>query len=101
MIGPGTVSASVVTGARLDAWPAVLAISVALTGAAVGLLAIKFLHDFVRRRNQALVERYIDLVGRMSALVIGTIAIEMIYQGIKLYIDGGAITEVMPEAVGG
>ncbi len=101
MIGPGTVSASVVTGARLDAWPAVLAIIVALTGAVIGLLAIKFLHDFVRRRNQALVERYIDLVGRMSALVIGTIAIEMIYQGVKLYISDGPIADVMQEAVGG
>jgi small neutral amino acid transporter SnatA (MarC family) len=30
-----------------------------------------------------LVERYVDLCGRLSALVIGTIAVEMIFQGIE------------------
>lgn len=83
MIGPGTVSASVVAGTRSPLPLAVLSIALALVATSVTVLLLKFIHDVVRQRNEKLVERYIDIVGRLSALVIGTIAVEMILQGFE------------------
>jgi len=81
MIGPGTVSASVVIGTRVPLPGAMLVIVGTLAVTVVLLTLIKWVHDRVKDRNAALVDRYIDLVGRMSALLIGTIAMDMIVTG--------------------
>ncbi|HEX5477767.1 MAG TPA: MarC family protein [Burkholderiales bacterium] len=87
MIGPGTVSASVVLGARLPVLDAVgivfatLALSVALVS------ALKLAHDYVRERNARLIDRYVEIVGRISALLIGTIAVEMLFEGLGAWLQ--------------
>lgn len=81
MIGPGTVSASVVIGTRLPISSAIAVIFGTLAVAIALLVAIKWLHDRVRDSRVELTDRYIDLVGRMSALLIGTIAMDMIITG--------------------
>ncbi len=81
MIGPGTVSASVVIGTRLSFPGAVAVIFGTLALTVMLLLLIKYLHDRLKQDNAALIDRYIDLVGRMSALLIGTIAMDMIVTG--------------------
>jgi multiple antibiotic resistance protein len=86
LIGPGTVSASVLAGSRQSALFAVLSIAVALTAAILAILTIKRLHDVVRQSHERLVDRYIDIVGRISALVIGTIAVDMILRGIDIWL---------------
>ncbi len=83
MIGPGTVSASVIAGTRLPVALAILAIAAAPI---TTVLVLKVLHDFVRARNERLVERYVEIIGRVSALVIGTIAVEMILQGVDSWL---------------
>ncbi|HSN84741.1 MAG TPA: MarC family protein [Polyangiales bacterium] len=85
MIGPGTVSASVLAGARLPVWWALAAIGAAMLVMVVGLLAIKWIHGFVKERNAGLVERYVDIIGRASALLIGTIAVDMVLTGFELW----------------
>lgn len=85
MIGPGTVSASVLTGARLPMGWAIASIASAVTVMVVGLLGIKWLHGFVKQRNAELVDRYIDIMGRASALLVGTIAVDMVLSGIELW----------------
>jgi small neutral amino acid transporter SnatA (MarC family) len=85
MIGPATVSASVLAGARLPILWAVGSIAGAMVVMVLGLLAIKWLHGVVRQRNAGLVERYVDIVGRASALLIGTIAVDMVLNGIELW----------------
>ncbi len=86
MIGPGTVSASVLTGARLPVYSAALAISLALLISCLLLMAMKRLFDMVAKQNEPFVERYAEVVGRISALVIGTIAVEMILKGVDLWL---------------
>ena len=83
MIGPGTVSASVVIGARHSALAATSLIFLTLTLAIVLVIAIKSAHDYLKERNARLVDRYIEIVGRISALLIGTIAVEMIFEGLR------------------
>lgn len=88
LIGPGTVSASVLAGSRQSAPYAVLSIALALAAVILAVLLIKLLHDVVRQRQARLVDRYVDVVGRISALVIGTIAVDMILRGIDIWIAG-------------
>lgn len=87
MIGPGTVSASVLAGAQL-AWPlALAAVSFAVAASWVSIVGFKYLLDRVRRRNEALVERYIEVSGRIVALFTGTFAVEMIVRGVEMLIQ--------------
>jgi multiple antibiotic resistance protein len=87
LIGPGTVSASVLAGSRQSAPFAILSIALALAVAIAAVLLLKLLHDHVRKRQERLVERYVDIVGRISALVIGTIAVDMILRGIDFWLS--------------
>lgn len=81
-IGPGTIGASILVGQRLSPGAATLTI-LAVVVICVGVIVIlKQVHDFVRPRNEALLERYIEIAGRVTALIIGTFAIEMIMTGI-------------------
>ncbi len=88
MIGPGTVSASVLTGSRLPIPFAAFAIIVALVTSCLLLIGFKLLHDWVKERNEPLVERYVEIAGRVSALLIGTIAVEMVFKGVESWLVG-------------
>lgn len=90
MIGPGTVSASVVVGARLPVLDAVLVIFATLAITVALVAAIKLLHDVLKEKNARLVDRYIEVVGRVSALLIGTFAVEMIFEGIGSWLEDPA-----------
>ena len=83
MIGPGTVSAAVVIGTRLPLGGAAVVIIGTLILTVSILVAMKVAHDKLKERHAAMTDRYIDLVGRMSALLIGTIAIDMILTGLQ------------------
>lgn len=82
MIGPGTVSASILAGKQLSPLLAVAAILLAVFLAVIIMLGLKRVHDIVRTRNEPLIERYVEVVGRVVALVVGTYSIEMIMQGL-------------------
>ena len=85
LIGPGTISVSVIIGKRLD--PLIASISIFSTVAIsiVIILLLKYLHDIVRTRHERLIQRYIEIAGRITALYVGTVSIEMIMQGIHTW----------------
>lgn len=82
LIGPGTISASVIIGKRLEPLLACVAVVAAVFLSLLIVLLIKHAHDYVLPRKEALIERYIDIFGRITALYIGTVAIEMIMRGL-------------------
>lgn len=86
MVGPGTVSASIVAGARLPVLGAIAVIAAALVVTVLFVLLLKVAHDRLKEKNAGLTDRYIEVVGRVSALVIGTFAIEMIMDGITTWL---------------
>ncbi len=90
MIGPGTVSASVVVGARLPVLHAIAVIAAALAVTVALVAAIKVAHDALRERNAQLVNRYMEIVGRISALLIGTFAVDMIFEGLGTWLQDPA-----------
>lgn len=87
LIGPGTISASVIIGKRLDPLSACAAVIAAVFIFVVVVLALKALHDYVRPRNESLVQRYIEIAGRIMALFVGTVSVEMIMQGIRTWAE--------------
>lgn len=92
IIGPGTISAAVLAGARLDLGAATAAIALALAAALAALLLFKWVHDIVRTSHATLIERYTEIAGRAAALFAGTFAIDMILRGIEgwlAYVAGG------------
>ncbi|MNC99443.1 hypothetical protein D3C83_177400 [compost metagenome] len=49
--------------------------------------AIKFAHDYVKENNALVIDRYVEIVGRLSALLIGTIAVEMLFEGLGTWLQ--------------
>lgn len=82
MIGPGTVSASMLVGQRINSVMASLAIVSAVYVCILVMYLLKYLHDFVRPRNERLIERYVETAGRIAAMIVGTFSIEMIMRGV-------------------
>lgn len=83
MIGPGTVSASILAGQKLQPLWAIAAVLLAVGLVVIIMIGLKKLHDIVRTRHEPLIERYVEVAGRVVALVIGTYSIEMIMQGLS------------------
>lgn len=85
LIGPGTISASVIIGKRHDAVPACGAILAAVLISIILMVGLKALHDLVRPKREPLIHRYIEIAGRITALFVGTISVEMIMQGLRTW----------------
>ncbi len=83
LVGPGTISASVIIGNQYDPLPACALVSAAVIVSVLIMIGLKTLHDYVRPKREPLIERYIEIVGRIMALLVGTVSIEMIMQGIR------------------
>lgn len=87
MIGPGTISVSVIIGKRHDLIESSVIVFAAVFVSLAIVFVLKAIHDFVRARREALIERYIDIAGRIMALYTGTVAIEMIMRGLASWIE--------------
>ena len=87
LIGPGTISASVVIGKRLDPLSACAAVLAAVLTFVIAVVLLKSVYDFVRPRRASLVQRYIEIAGRIMALFVGTVSVEMIMQGIHAWVQ--------------
>lgn len=83
MIGPGTISAAVITGIQLNLWQLVLVIFVTLFLTCSLLILMKYAHDHLQYKHSNYIDLYVDIVGRLAALLIGTIAIDMIVTGVS------------------
>ncbi|MDY6863966.1 MAG: MarC family protein [Thermodesulfobacteriota bacterium] len=87
LIGPGTISASIVIGKRHDPLIACTAVLMAVISSVIIMLILKSAHDFVRPRWEKLIQRYIEVIGRITALFVGTISVEMVMQGLRTWVN--------------
>jgi small neutral amino acid transporter SnatA (MarC family) len=85
LIGPGTISASVIIGEKHEPLVASAAVIIAVAISIMMMLALKAVHDFVVPRRERLIQRYIEIAGRITALFVGTVAVEMIMHGIRTW----------------
>jgi small neutral amino acid transporter SnatA (MarC family) len=86
LIGPGTISASVVIGNRLDPLTACTSVVVAVAACLATMALLKALHDYVLPRRESLIERYVEIAGRITALYVGTVAVDMVMQGLRSWL---------------
>jgi multiple antibiotic resistance protein len=82
MIGAGTITQSILMSRKHGDAAAVLAIAIAIAVTLLVVVIFKLLRDRMRARNEALFERYVNLLARANGLVIGAISAEMIIAGI-------------------
>ncbi|NOT42980.1 MAG: MarC family protein [Acidobacteria bacterium] len=87
LIGPGTISASVVIGQRHEPLLACVAVLLAVVASLFTMAVLKSLHDLVRPHRERLIQRYIEVAGRITALFVGTVAIDMLMQGLRSWWD--------------
>ncbi len=85
-IGPGTISYSVFIGEQLNKIYAVLAILIAVALCSSIIFLLKHIHDKIQKRKEELIEQYIDIAGRVIALLIGTVSIELIMDGLDYWL---------------
>jgi multiple antibiotic resistance protein len=85
-IGPGTISACIIIGKRHDPLSASILVTVTVAICAVMLVLLKKLHDAIAPHREALVQRYIEIAGRVTALIVGTIAVDMMMRGVGTWI---------------
>ena len=86
IVGPGTISASVIAGTRLGLLQSTLAIGLGLIMALSSIILFKKVHDFVQTRKERYVERYVEIAGRITALFTGSFAVDMILRGIERWL---------------
>ena len=87
LIGPGTISASVVIGKRNDILHSCIAIFIAVLLCIMTIVLLKLIHDVIRKKREELIQRYYDITGRITALFVGSVAIEMMVLGIQSWIE--------------
>ena len=88
MIGPGTVSAAMFAGGRLPPQWAALSIISAVALTLLTILGLKQVHDYVKPRNERLIERYVEITGKIAAMIVGTYSVEMILTGLDTWLAG-------------
>ena len=81
MIGPGTISASIMAGGHQSSVMAALSVIAALVLSYLSMTWFKRMLDSVKQRNEMLLQRYLEVSGKIIALFTGTYAIEMIIKG--------------------
>ncbi|MDA3928669.1 MAG: hypothetical protein PF541_06885 [Prolixibacteraceae bacterium] len=86
-IGPGTISYSVIIGERLNTPKAVFAIAITVLICVSMIFLLKKLHDRIHGKKEELIEQYIDIAGRVIALLLGTVSIELIMSGLNFWIN--------------
>jgi small neutral amino acid transporter SnatA (MarC family) len=86
-IGPGTISYSVIIGEKLDKPSALIAITLAILLCISMIILLKQVHDRIHQKKEELIEKYIDIAGRVIALLIGTISIELIMSGLSYWFN--------------
>ena len=59
------------------------AVTFAVFASVVIMLLLKLMHDYLRPRREKLVQKYIEVAGRITALYVGTVSVEMIMQGVR------------------
>ena len=86
-IGPGTISYSVIIGERLSKTNATIAIALTVIICISIIMLLKKLHDKIHKKKEELIEQYIDIAGRVIALLLGTVSIELIMSGVIFWIN--------------
>ena len=91
LVGPGTIGVSIVAGKKLMPQLAMLSIIVSVGISTAIIIFLKILFDFLSAKKEGIIEKYVEISGKVGALIIGTYAVDMIFQGVIAWIKKTAI----------
>lgn len=86
LIGPGTISASVLAGQSHNPLVGCVLVVFSVMLSLTIMVGLKKLHDHVRPTQEKLIQRYIEIAGRITALFVGTVSVEMIMRGVSVWV---------------
>ncbi|MCA9396827.1 MAG: MarC family protein, partial [Candidatus Omnitrophica bacterium] len=87
MIGPATVSASILIGQQMNLAGSLIAITTVLLLTSVIVIYFKYLHDKLEKNHEKLIERYTEVTGRIATLYVGAVSVDMILKGVELWLN--------------
>ncbi|MBI1335697.1 MAG: hypothetical protein GC164_01895 [Phycisphaera sp.] len=90
-VGPGTIWVSMMIGQRHSAALSLAAIALVLLVNALAVSLCALIVNSVKDRGQTLAGKYFAILMRTNALFVGAISVDMIVNGIKGVIAGGAV----------
>lgn len=76
-------------GERLSVGMAIGAIAFAVTLCVSIIFLMKIVHDHIQTKKEELIEQYIDITGRVIAMLLGTTSIELIMSGVRFWMKQG------------
>ncbi len=82
LIGPATISASVLIGVQVGPFISSAVITTAMVLTIAMVIVGKYMYDKLQRTNARLAERYIEIAGRVAAMIMGSIAVDMVWSGL-------------------
>ena len=86
-IGPGTISYSVIIGEKHEKLTALAIIAFTIILCISIIIFLKLVHDKFNNKKEELIEQYIDIAGRVIAMILGTVSIELIMSGLSYWLD--------------
>lgn len=86
-IGPGTISASILIGKKMPVSTTILTISCSVLLSVGIMILLKMLYDYLVPRKKHMIDGYIEVSGRITALYVGTISLDMIMRGLEQWIN--------------
>ncbi len=90
MIGAGTITQAILVGKQHVWWEAMLVLLIGMAVTFVVLVGFKVVHDGVQKRNEAVFERYVNILARLNGLLIGAISTEMVVSSLHALWEGPA-----------
>jgi len=51
------------------------------------ILLLKYVHDKIQEKKEELIEQYFDIAGRVTAMLLGTVSIELIMSGVIYWVN--------------
>ncbi len=83
MIGAGTITQSILIGKHHTPVMSFWILSAGIAASIVVVIIFRTIRDHIRRRNEAVFYRYVNILSRLNGLLIGAISTEMVITSIK------------------
>jgi len=93
MIGGGTITQSILVGKALSPGMAVTVLLIGVTVSFAVVVAFKTIRDHMRRKDDKVFDRYVNIMVRINGLMIGAISVDMVVSGMaQLWLDATNVT---------
>jgi multiple antibiotic resistance protein len=83
MIGAGTITQAILLGKRHDALMSLSLLFLAVAISFAVVITFHFVRERLRKKYQAVFDRYVNIFSRLNGLLIGAISVQMVVTGVR------------------